>query len=155
MMTTSWDDLAAGVGCPFDEPRAEPNDYWDTIARLRVSTLCLHWNQVCRGASVLIFDPRHVVRPDQLTLDEWRDFSSDAYRAVKALMSVCRPDHINVEILGSVIPHLHWHIIPRYKTDPRWGGPIWTKTREELREERMPEHERAKLIADLGAALRN
>ena len=32
---------------------------------------------------------------------------------------------MNYELLGNSDPHLHWHIIPRYKTDPRWGAPIW------------------------------
>ena len=36
-----------------------------------------------------------------------------------------KPDHINIASLGNVMPHLHWHIIPRYRADPRWGGPIW------------------------------
>jgi diadenosine tetraphosphate (Ap4A) HIT family hydrolase len=28
------------------------------------------------------------------------------------------------------MPHLHWHIIPRYQTDPRWGGPTWPEETE-------------------------
>lgn len=36
-----------------------------------------------------------------------------------------KPDHMNYELLGNSVPHLHWHIAPRYKTDPRWGRPIW------------------------------
>jgi hypothetical protein len=32
---------------------------------------------------------------------------------------------MNYELLGNTDPHLHWHIVPRYKTDPRWGQPIW------------------------------
>ena len=32
---------------------------------------------------------------------------------------------MNVEQMGNALPHLHWHIVPRYKDDPRWGKPIW------------------------------
>ena len=46
-----------------------------------------------------------------------------------------RPDHVNVESLGNVVPHLHWHIIPRYVGDARWGMPIWT-----TRSSAMPDH---------------
>ena len=45
--------------------------------------------------------------------------------AVTAIVAVCKPDHMNVESLGNVMPHLHWHVIPRYKRDGRWGQPIW------------------------------
>ncbi len=32
---------------------------------------------------------------------------------------------MNYELLGNTNPSLHWHVIPRYKDDPRWGQPIW------------------------------
>jgi len=32
---------------------------------------------------------------------------------------------MDVELLGNSNPHLHWHIIPRYRSDPRCGRPIW------------------------------
>ena len=153
MAVLDWDALVAGTECPFDEPRVEPSEYWDTVTQLSVSTLCLHKNQTYRGLCLLIFDPRHAVRPDELTLDEWRSFSSDAHRAAEALMAVCKPDHVNMALLGNEIPHLHWHVIPRYKTDPRWGGPIWTTTREEFHDARLPESERTELIAGLRSVL--
>ena len=40
---------------------------------------------------------------------------------------------VNIASIGQVVPHLHWHIIPRYKDDPRWGGPIWTTNPDEMR----------------------
>jgi diadenosine tetraphosphate (Ap4A) HIT family hydrolase len=32
---------------------------------------------------------------------------------------------MNYECLGNSSPHLHWHLIPRYIDDPRWGQPVW------------------------------
>lgn len=32
---------------------------------------------------------------------------------------------MNYASLGNVVEQLHWHIIPRYKDDPNWGGPPW------------------------------
>lgn len=34
-------------------------------------------------------------------------------------------DKINVASLGNVVPHLHWHIIPRYTNDLHFPNPIW------------------------------
>jgi diadenosine tetraphosphate (Ap4A) HIT family hydrolase len=50
----------------------------------------------------------------------------DLAQAEAAIHASVTPDHINVESLGSTVPHLHWNIIPRYRSDPRWGRPIWT-----------------------------
>ena len=148
-----WFSLAAGKDCPFDLPRLEPNPFWDSVSRLSVSTLCLLKNQLYRGHSILIYDPKHVSRPDQLNAAEWASFSRDAHVAVKALVELFRPDHINVECLGNEVPHLHWHLVPRYTDDPRWGGPIWTTTREEMCSYELPEQERASRLLELRAAI--
>jgi diadenosine tetraphosphate (Ap4A) HIT family hydrolase len=49
----------------------------------------------------------------------------DLRTSASAIYQTVKPDHMNYELLGNSNPHLHWHIIPRYKTDPRWGQPIW------------------------------
>ena len=145
--------MLAGEGCPFDRPRIEPNDYWDSVAVLEVSTLCLLRNQFYRGHSILIYDPKHVARLDQLTSDEWARFARDAHAAAGVLVEVFRPTHINVECLGNEIPHLHWHLIPRYQDDPRWGGPVWTTTREEMGRSELSPQKRASTLQALRAGL--
>lgn len=149
----NWDDLAAGRGCPFDAPRSERNDHWDSVAQLSVSTLCLLKNQAYRGRCILIFDPRHVVRLDQLGGDEWSGFINDLQRSIEAIVSVCEPDHLNVATEGNVIPHLHWHIVPRYRSDPRWGKPIATTTIEEMAHETLPDDEHEAVIAAIRSRL--
>ena len=149
----NWDDLAKGHSCPFDRPRSGRNDYWDSVAELGISTLCLLKNQAYRGQCILIFDPRHVIRLDQLVPAEWDSFMGDLNRAIKAIFSICRPDHLNVASEGNVIPHLHWHIIPRYRSDPRWGAPITMTTAEEMAHETLPEEDRALLISEIRAQL--
>ena len=46
-------------------------------------------------------------------------------------------DKMNYELLGNAMPHLHWHLVPRYVTDPMWGRPIWpgSKRRKRLNRE--------------------
>lgn len=46
--------------------------------------------------------------------------------AVEAtLRELMRPDKINLASLGNVVPHLHWHVIPRFADDPHFPAPIW------------------------------
>jgi diadenosine tetraphosphate (Ap4A) HIT family hydrolase len=35
------------------------------------------------------------------------------------------PTKMNVASLGNVVPHLHWHVIPRFETDAHFPNPIW------------------------------
>jgi diadenosine tetraphosphate (Ap4A) HIT family hydrolase len=58
-----------------------------------------------------------------------------------------------VESLGNVVPHLHWHIIPRYVDDPKWGAPIWQVPLDTMPDYRLADAERSSLIATLRAAL--
>ncbi|GAB3263890.1 hypothetical protein GCM10027296_39740 [Chitinimonas naiadis] len=56
--------------------------------------------------------------------------------AVWAVEEVLRhelqPDKINLASLGNVVPHLHWHIIPRWRDDPHFPSPIWALPVREL-----------------------
>jgi diadenosine tetraphosphate (Ap4A) HIT family hydrolase len=36
------------------------------------------------------------------------------------------PDKINLASLGNVVPHLHWHVIPRWKTDACFPNSVWS-----------------------------
>jgi diadenosine tetraphosphate (Ap4A) HIT family hydrolase len=45
---------------------------------------------------------------------------------------VFQPDKINYELLGNMVPHIHWHLVPRFTTDPLWPRPIWSESHDEL-----------------------
>jgi diadenosine tetraphosphate (Ap4A) HIT family hydrolase len=148
-----WSARVSGTNCPLCAPRPESNDHWDLIAPLSVSSLYLAKNQTYRGRCQLIFDRRHAARLDQLTEDEYGAFAGDLFLAQHAVAAALRPDHMNVESLGNVVPHLHWHVIPRYMGDPHWGLPIWTNPLAAMPDRRLEEGERAKLIDTIRAAL--
>lgn len=35
------------------------------------------------------------------------------------------PDKINLASFGNMVPHLHWHVIPRYRDDSHFPEPTW------------------------------
>jgi diadenosine tetraphosphate (Ap4A) HIT family hydrolase len=154
MDKTAWEALVDGAGCQMDAPRPESNDFWDIVAPLSVSSLYLAKNQTYRGYCSLIFDLRHAARPDQLTSAEWTGFCADLYAAQHAVVTVVRPDHVNLESLGNVVPHLHWHIIPRYIGDARWGTPIWTTPLSAMADTRLEINDHKALLQQLQAAAR-
>lgn len=153
MTSLGWDAMAAGQGCAFDAPRADRTESWDLVARLSASSWYLPANQWYRGHGIVVFDPRHATRLDQLTPEEWLAYAADLQRVVRCVGAVCRPDHFNVESLGNVMPHLHWHVVPRYKDDGRWGQPIWAPDVTAQPERRLAADERQRLLEALRAAL--
>jgi diadenosine tetraphosphate (Ap4A) HIT family hydrolase len=49
-----------------------------------------------------------------------------------ALYNLFKPDKINYELLGNMVPHMHWHLIPRFRGDRLWPRPIWAEPHEEV-----------------------
>lgn len=46
--------------------------------------------------------------------------------AIEAQMrKVLAPSKVNLASFGNVVPHLHWHIIPRFANDAHWPQPTW------------------------------
>jgi len=49
------------------------------------------------------------------------------YRLELAVREVMQPLKVNVASLGNVVPHLHWHVIPRYADDAHFPAPVWAQ----------------------------
>jgi len=49
----------------------------------------------------------------------------------QAVREVLQPDKINLASLGNVVPHLHWHVIPRFGDDRHFPNPIWGEAKRE------------------------
>jgi diadenosine tetraphosphate (Ap4A) HIT family hydrolase len=47
------------------------------------------------------------------------------FRLEAALRSVLEPAKINLASLGNQVPHLHWHVIPRFADDAHFPDPVW------------------------------
>ena len=56
---------------------------------------------------------------DRAYLMDW------VFRTEAALRTVLAPDKINLASLGNVVPHLHWHVIPRFADDAHFPAPVW------------------------------
>lgn len=152
-MSSTFDQYLDGNGCPLCPGRPDSNETWDFVAKLGVSSLYLNMNQTYRGHCQLIFDLRHAARPDQVTAEEWAAFGADLHRAQGVIQQVTKADHVNLESLGNMVPHLHWHIVPRYREDPRWGSPIWLTDGSQMKDTRLEAGDRSGLIERLRSLL--
>jgi len=48
-----------------------------------------------------------------------------------ALRSALHPDKINLASFGNMVPHLHWHVIPRYRDDRHFPESVWGSAQRE------------------------
>ena len=69
-----------------------------------------------------------------------------------AVRQVVKPDKINLASLGNVVPHVHWHVIPRWADDPNFPDSIWSAARREAAARALPGDLKAALAARLAAA---
>ena len=92
-------------------------DAADRIAALRESVVYLHDDQFFPGWSVLVLR-RHATELFELEPYErtrLMDEVSDVARALKLAFDARK---VNYAMFGNLVPHVHWHVIPRLPTDP-------------------------------------
>jgi len=69
----------------------------------------------------------HAKEMTDLSLADRADLMSAIWQVEAAIREVMQPDKINLASLGNMVPHLHWHIIPRYADDAQFPAPVWAE----------------------------
>ncbi len=67
----------------------------------------------------------HVREMSDLTREDRLLLNEAVYQVEQAVRDVMAPVKVNVASLGNVVPHLHWHVIPRYTDDAHFPAPVW------------------------------
>jgi diadenosine tetraphosphate (Ap4A) HIT family hydrolase len=44
-----------------------------------------------------------------------------------ALRALLDPHKMNLASLGNQVPHLHWHVVPRFADDSHFPRPVWDR----------------------------
>jgi diadenosine tetraphosphate (Ap4A) HIT family hydrolase len=67
----------------------------------------------------------HVAEMTELSAADSAHMMSVVRATEQAVRATVSPDKVNLASLGNVVPHLHWHIIPRWRDDACFPRPIW------------------------------
>ncbi|MEO6983856.1 MAG: HIT family protein [Paralcaligenes sp.] len=67
----------------------------------------------------------HVKEMTELPLAQRTELMAVVWQVEQAQRNHLKPDKINLAQFGNMTPHLHWHIIPRWKDDSRFPEAIW------------------------------
>lgn len=96
----------------------------------------------------------HVREMTDLTIAERGELMQVVFTVESVVRALFQPHKINLASFGNVVPHLHWHVIPRWSDDRCFPEPIWGKPQRDGASQRgaVPDE---MLAAALAAALAN
>ncbi len=60
----------------------------------------------------------------ELTEEERVDFFDTVSRVSKAIYNAFGADKINYATFGDLVPHVHMHVVPKYRDGLQWGSPF-------------------------------
>jgi diadenosine tetraphosphate (Ap4A) HIT family hydrolase len=109
---------------------------WEDEPDLRVAELerCyvhLNRDQFFPGYT-FVFTKEHVTELFHLDRETRTAVMEEVAAVAAALYKLFKPDKINYELLGNMVPHMHWHLVPRFRSDRLWPRPIWAEPHDEL-----------------------
>jgi diadenosine tetraphosphate (Ap4A) HIT family hydrolase len=104
---------------------------WQDDADLRIAEFAscyvvLNRDQFFPGYC-FVFAKAHVTELFHLDVATRQEIIEEVNCVAAALSCVFNPTKINYELLGNMVPHMHWHLVPRFSADPLWPKPIWSE----------------------------
>jgi len=76
-------------------------------------------------AFVRVIAQAHVAEMTGLPAADREHLMSVVLEVEQAMRDTLAPAKINLASLGNVVPHLHWHVIPRWPDDRHFPQPVW------------------------------
>ncbi len=80
---------------------------------------------------------KHIAEMSDLTDDERQLLEKILLTVEKVVREQMQPDKINWAQFGNMVPHLHWHIIARYRDDSHFPESIWGLKQRKVAEEKV------------------
>lgn len=105
--------------CPLCHPRSE-EVLWRGMRCRVILADEPHYPGFCR-----VVWNAHVREMTDLGLGERKYLMAIVFAVEQVLRELLQPEKINLASLGNQVPHLHWHVIPRFSDDPHFPDPIW------------------------------
>lgn len=93
---------------------------------------------------------RHAAEMTDLLPEERQQVMNVVFSVERVLRAVLQPTKINLASFGNMVPHVHWHVIPRYANDVHFPNPVWGARQ---REAHLPQFDSYTLQQALVAAL--
>ena len=109
--------------CPLCHPRDEETLWSDARCRV-IRVKDADYPAFCR----VIWEV-HSKEMTDLSAADRAHFMAVVFVVESVLREMLNPDKINLASLGNQVPHLHWHVIPRFADDAHFPDPVWATRR--------------------------
>lgn len=100
------------------------------VKELETGFIVLFDDQFYEGHT-LFLSKVHAHELHELDAEYKQQFLYEMAIVAQAVYKAFNPDKLNYELLGNSYPHLHWHLIPRRKSDPKSETAIWEIPKEQ------------------------
>ena len=124
--------------CFYCEENEKLKSIMIKIKELRWSNVYLNRNQALPGRCIIACK-EHKTEYFQLAPEANAGFFAEASLLAQAIQNIFNPGKINYATYGDLVPHLHIHIVPKYKDKAHWGGPFQDEPKETLSEDEYSE----------------
>lgn len=120
-----WESRRRGEGCEF----CGNEGTLDTGSGVRffvgaASEAYLQRRPVSPGYSIVVFRGRHVGDLVDFTAEELTAFWGDVVEVARRLCDVFAACHVNYQVYGNEVPHVHVHVKLRFLDDASPGRPL-------------------------------
>lgn len=116
--------MSSASDCPMCRKVSAAGPEQEAVWRFPHSVAVLGPWQFYHGYCLLV-SRAHATELSRLPEAERRAYLDEMCLLARAIEAAFRPHKLNYELLGNQVPHLHWHLFPRYPTDPGALHPVW------------------------------
>jgi len=95
----------------------------------------------------------HVREMTDLPPEQRQRLMAVVFAVEAAVREIVQPDKINLASLGNIVPHVHWHVIPRWENDVNFPDAIWAAPRRAASSRPLPDEIRPRLAQRIQALL--
>lgn len=109
------------MSCLYCEKNETQKELMIKICDLQVSELFLFKEQTYSGRCLVAYN-KHVNELFELDEKERNLFMQDVSKAAKAMSKAFSAKKINYGAYSDKLPHLHFHLVPKYEDGHTWGS---------------------------------
>ncbi len=120
-----WADRVAGRDCPMCAALGHgDSDFWVHVMTGEFAEVHLERRSRLPGYCLVVWRHGHVAEPTDLDPGQASGYGREVLMTGRAVQAHFGPLKMNYLALGNTVPHLHTHVVPRYRDDPAPGGPL-------------------------------